>query len=75
MSCCCMMHRQGYGCGVFAPGKRDTDGRGSYLAAHHQLLAHSAACKAFRTRHQAAEKQVTWIISRSHRCFFFVVSF
>jgi len=45
----------GYGTGTFAPGEKDTDGRKSYLVAHHQLLAHAAACQLFRAKYNPEE--------------------
>eukprot|EP00873_Tetraselmis_striata_P014797 jgi/Tetstr1/435061/TSEL_024031.t1 len=43
----------GYGTGVFAPGKKDTDGRATYRVAHHQLLAHAAACRLYRSKYRS----------------------
>lgn len=45
----------GYGCGIFAPGRNENAAIETYLAAHHQLLAHASAVSAYRNKYK--EKQ------------------
>ena len=40
----------GYGCGIFAPGRRENSSVEPYLAAHHQILAHAAAVSVYRKK-------------------------
>ncbi|CAL9048642.1 unnamed protein product [Musa banksii] len=45
----------GYGCGIFAPGRRENSSVEPYLAAHHQILAHAAAVSVYRKKFKAAQ--------------------
>lgn len=40
----------GYGYGVFAPGRHQNSSVEPYLAAHYQLLAHAAAVSVYRKK-------------------------
>jgi len=40
----------GYGAGIFAPGRRENESVEPYLAGHHQLLAHAAAVDVYRKK-------------------------
>lgn len=42
----------GYGCGIFAPGRWESSSTEPYLAAHHQLLAHAAAVSIYRNKYK-----------------------
>ncbi|GMH13049.1 hypothetical protein Nepgr_014890 [Nepenthes gracilis] len=45
----------GYCLGIFAPGRTENASTETYLAAHHQLLAHASAVSIYRTKYK--EKQ------------------
>lgn len=40
----------GYGAGIFAPGRRENESVEPYLAGHYQLLAHAAAADVYRKK-------------------------
>ncbi|KAL6228434.1 hypothetical protein ACLB2K_002384 [Fragaria x ananassa] len=42
----------GYGYGIFAPGRHEHASTEPYLVAHHQLLAHAAAVSIFRSKYK-----------------------
>lgn len=43
----------GYGIGIFAPGRYENSSFEPYLAAHHQLLAHAAAVAVYKKKFKA----------------------
>lgn len=43
----------GYGLGIFAPGRNEHSSTEPYLAAHHQLLAHAAAFSIYKSKYKA----------------------
>ncbi|CAL9078619.1 unnamed protein product [Musa textilis] len=45
----------GYGYGLFAPGRCENSSAEPYLAAHHQLLAHAAAVAVYRKKFKGAQ--------------------
>ncbi|PON55408.1 Glycoside hydrolase [Parasponia andersonii] len=45
----------GYGTGIFAPGRNENSSTETYLAAHHQVLAHAAAASIYKYKYK--EKQ------------------
>ncbi|XP_010908751.2 beta-glucosidase 4 isoform X2 [Elaeis guineensis] len=45
----------GYGVGVFAPGRYENSSFEPYLAAHHQLLAHAAAAAVYKKKFKATQ--------------------
>ncbi|KAG2645003.1 hypothetical protein PVAP13_2KG392505 [Panicum virgatum] len=67
---------QGYGTGVFAPGRCSPfisasctpgdSGREPYVVTHHILLAHDAAVALYRARYQAAQRGQVGITLPSH---------
>ncbi|CBI23349.3 unnamed protein product, partial [Vitis vinifera] len=42
----------GYGVGIFAPGRQEHSSTEPYLVAHHQLLAHAAAVSIYRNKYK-----------------------
>lgn len=42
----------GYGLGIFAPGRHEHSSTEPYLVAHHQLLAHAAAVSIYRSKYK-----------------------
>lgn len=42
----------GYGVGIFAPGRHECSSTEPYLVAHHQLLAHAAAVSIYRNKYK-----------------------
>ncbi|PQP96351.1 hypothetical protein Pyn_08745 [Prunus yedoensis var. nudiflora] len=42
----------GYGIGIFAPGRHECSSTEPYLVAHHQLLAHAAAVSIYRSKYK-----------------------
>lgn len=42
----------GYGIGIFAPGRCERSNTEPYLVAHHQLLAHAAAVSVYRKKYR-----------------------
>ncbi|KAG1328264.1 beta-glucosidase 4 [Cocos nucifera] len=45
----------GYGVGIFAPGRYENSSFEPYLAAHHQLLAHAAAAAVYKKKFKATQ--------------------
>ncbi|KAJ4969132.1 hypothetical protein NE237_015833 [Protea cynaroides] len=45
----------GYGVGIFAPGRSENSSTEPYLAAHYQLLAHAAAVSVYREKFKAQQ--------------------
>lgn len=45
----------GYGVGIFAPGRRENESIEPYLVGHHQLLAHAAAVAVYNKKFKAAQ--------------------
>ncbi|XP_043705458.1 beta-glucosidase 42 [Telopea speciosissima] len=45
----------GYGVGIFAPGRSENSSTEPYLAAHYQLLAHAAAVSVYRKKFKAQQ--------------------
>ncbi|GLT68475.1 hypothetical protein SLA2020_407010 [Shorea laevis] len=42
----------GYGIGIFAPGRHQHSSTEPYLATHHQILAHAAAVSIYRSKYK-----------------------
>ena len=42
----------GYGLGIFAPGRNENSLTEPYLASHHQLLAHAAAYSVYQSKYK-----------------------
>jgi beta-glucosidase len=44
----------GYGIGIFAPGRHQHSSTEPYLATHHQILAHAAAVSIYRSKYKVS---------------------
>lgn len=42
----------GYGIGIFAPGRSENSSTEPYLVAHHQILAHATAVSIYRKKYK-----------------------
>ena len=53
----------GYGLGVFATGRNDHSSTETYLAAHHQLLAHAAAFSIYESKYKVYHNIIFCVIT------------
>ncbi|XP_022718439.1 beta-glucosidase 42-like isoform X2 [Durio zibethinus] len=53
----------GYGTGIFAPGRCEGSSTEPYLAAHHQILAHARAVSIYRSKYKDKQGgQIGWVL-------------